>query len=367
LSTEKNQFDISAFNETYYLHETSEGAGGRLPSSEYRCFELEAIRERIQNTVHEVQYELQAQEDARHGADEGIGHALKNIVDLTNWTEALSLLRSLIRNYDQLVARKGLEELFTRLNVASRSLGLFSLVAGLGHFARLAGAIGRGDYAKFVAWHDSEEFRRWSSGTDEDSRYVCDAFANTVYRIVGSLCASMSVGKERPYLFEVGCEYERSLADVTILTPIYENSRGQFDKHDLHVPPFKKGCDAAYSFIFALTEPLVNALRALDALGTNPDLSVSERTLKVRISPSLPEEVIFSVINTSSVRIPKTLSGFETTRRMLRRVGIAEINNPRVQEMRAGVYEVICEVRFKPYYLANKIAEEYWDQKCRAI
>jgi hypothetical protein len=364
LSSDKNQYGIVAFDETHYLHEREKPMADKLFDFEFRPIRRDVVRDRLQDTAREVQYELKSQQDARHGADEGIGHALKNIVDLTNWTEALALLRSLIRNYDRLVARNQQQEILTRLHVASRSLGLFSLVAGLGHFARLAGAIGRGEYGKFAQWHDAEELRRWNSGDREDLRYVCDAFSDTVYRVVASLCSSLSVGKERPYLFEVKCIGASPHQSTVVSNQSEESNRSQFDKLTLHVPPFKKGSDAAYSFVFALTEPLINALRALEAQRKMPGLSASERTLRIHISAHLPDEVVFSVINTSSVRVQKTLSGFETTRRMLRRVGIAEIENPRTREIRSGVFEVVSDVHFKPRDLANKIADKSGVEAC---
>jgi hypothetical protein len=101
----------------------------------------------------------------------------------------------------------------------------------------------------------------------------------------------------------------------------------------------------------------VNALRALEELRKDQGLSASERVLRIRIEPRLPEEVIFAVINTSAQRVQKTLSGFRTTRRMLRSVGIAELSDPTSEELRPGAYEVTAEVHFRPYDLATKIAQ----------
>jgi hypothetical protein len=357
LSSDSNPYGIIAFDEANYLHEREEGPStGKLFDFEFRPIRPGSVRDRLQDTAHEVQHELKRQQEARHGADEDIGHALKNIVDLTNWTQALSSLRSLDRNYNRLVERGDHQKIRTRLQIANRSLGLFSLVAGLGHFARLAGALERGDYGKFALWHDPDGLRRWNSRDTDDILHVCDAFVDTVYCIVSSLCSSLSMGK-RPYLFEVNCLDTNSVNRLSVSTRPAER-HSLFDKYVLHVPPFKKGSDAAYSFVFALTEPLINALRALDELGQMQGLSTSERTLRVNISPHLPEEVVFSVINSSSVRIQKKLSGFETTRRMLRRVGIADISNPRVTRIRSGLYEITAVVHFRPYELANKIADK---------
>jgi hypothetical protein len=180
------------------------------------------------------------------------------------------------------------------------------------------------------------------------------------------LCSSLSVGKEQPYLFEVKCAGASPHRSVIVSNQGEEANRSQFEKLTLHVPPFKKGSDAAYSFVFALTEPLVNALRALEAQRKMSELSASERRLRIQISAHLPDEVVFSVINTSSVRVQKTLSGFETTRRMLRRVGIAEIENPRIREIRPGIFEVVSEVHFRPRDLANKIADKSGVEACHA-
>jgi hypothetical protein len=351
LSTEDNDVGVTAFGETKFLHDRSIGAADELLELEFRTVDREAVRNKLQDTAREVRDEMEAQQ----GADEGIGHALKNIVELTSWPQALSQIRSLDRNYHRLIERNDHQEVLARLRFASRSLGLFSLVAGLGHFARLSGAIGRGDFGKFGQWHDENELSRWNSNKIEDVRSICDAFVDTVCRIVAPLCASLSTDGE-PHLFEIRCAHAQQ--NIVNGGTVEEHDRLRFDKRLLHVPPFKKGSDAAYSFVFALTEPLINALRALEELRQHSILSPSERVLRIRIEPRLPDEVVFSVINSTAATIQKTLSGFRTTRRMLRRVGIAELSNPKVQELRPGAYDVIAEVHFKPYELAKKIAEQ---------
>lgn len=355
LSSELNDCPIAAFDDVHYLHERSaQPTDERQLRSLERTIGREVVRDKLQDTAREVQDLLRRQQEVQQGADEGIGHALKNIVELTSWPHALSNTRSLIRNYRRLIAKDRHSEILERLQIVSRSLGLFSLVAGLGHFARLTGAIGRRDYGKFVQWHDADELRRWRSGQAEDVRYVCDALVGTVCQIVAPLCWSLSGGGE-PHPFEVHCEHAEQ--KFVHSDGAGELGRIQFDKRELHVPPFKKGSDAAYSFVFALTEPLVNALRALEELRKDHGLSASERVLRVRIEPRLPEEVTFAVINTSAQRVQKNLSGFRTTRRMLHRVGIAELSNPTSDELRPGAYQVTAEVHFRPYDLATKIAQ----------
>jgi hypothetical protein len=358
LSPKRNEFGIVAFGETNYLHELSPETTTEMSDFEFRMTFREAIRDRLketlQNAAHEAQYELGKEQEVRQEADEGIGHALKNILELTNWSQAHSQISSLIKNFNRLIVKERHDEILHRLLVANRAFGLFSLVAGLANFARLRGAISRSDYAKIVQWHDADELRRWTSGRSEDVLYVCDSFAGTLCRIVASLCSSLSIGRE-PQLFEVRCDS----AQPSVMTSDNHNEpdSSQFDKRVLHVPPFKKGSDAVYSFVFALTEPLVNALHALEEMRKNPNFSPSERTLRIHIVPRLPDEVMFSIVNTSAVRLQKTLSGFETTRRMLRHMGIAELSNPKVKEIRSGAYEVVTEVHFRPYCLAKKIAE----------
>jgi hypothetical protein len=353
LSRERNGYGVTAFGETNFLHKKSVVPVDELPELEFRTIGQEVVREKLQDTAREVHDELQ--KETQHGADEGIGHALKNIVELTNWQQALPQIRSVIRNYDRLIAKGRHPEILAKLQTARRSLESFSLVAGLGHFSRLTGPIGRDDYGKFVQWHDAATLQRWNSKELEDLRYVCDAFVSTVCHIVAPLCSSMSAGLE-PHLFQVRCVYARQ--SIVSSSDYEESESRQFDRHALHVPPFKKGSDAAYSFVFALTEPLVNALRVLEQLRGNPNFSHAERVLRIDIKPQLPDQVVFSIVNASAVTVQKTLSGFTTTRRMLQRVGIADLTTPKAREIRSGVYEVVTEVQFRPYDLAKKIAQE---------
>jgi hypothetical protein len=356
LSSEESQFEITAFKETRYLHERSGPLANDLLLVESRTIQREAVCVTLQNAAREAELKFQQERESQQGADEGVGHALKNIVDLTNWTKVLPLVRSSIRNYDRLIADNGQEEIISRLKTVSRSLGLFSLVAGLGHFARLAGAIGRGDYEKFAEWHDADELRRWTSGRSEDVCYICDAYVRTIRCIVASLYSSLSLSSG-PQIFELRCSGASRNRRIVKWIDDGESEFSQFDKFTLHIPPFRRGSDAAYSFVFALTEPLVNALRALEELKRDYKFSASDRALRIRISARLPEEVVFSIVNLSRKKVQSTLSGFERTRRMLRRLEIAEIDDLRFQEFRTGTYKAISTVHFRPYDLAMKIAK----------
>jgi hypothetical protein len=357
LSSERTDLPITAFKETYYLNEVPIPQEMDPIVINFRRISPQLVRDKIQNTAREMENEIQQQRDSQQGADEGIGHTLKNIVDLTNWPTSLAQLRNLIRNYDRLVADGRRDEIRRRLYDASRCIGLFSLVGGLGHFARLAGALDREEYGKFNDWVDMDGLRRWTSGNREDERTICDAYVHTVHRIVASLCASLDMGRA-PQKFEVVCagasrEWKRKQYDGAD-----QDDHGHFDKFSLQIPPFKKGSDAAYSFIFALMEPLVNALRALEQLRVSPILGSSDPILRVCITSRLPEEVVFSITNPSATRVQGSLSGFEKTRHMLRRIEIAEIDDLQFIASRSGVYEAVANVHFKPYGLAMRIAQQ---------
>jgi hypothetical protein len=357
LSSERTDLPITAFKETYYLNEKPIPQEKDLIVVDFRTIRPEEVRDKIQNAAREMEHEIRQQRDSQQGADEGIGHTLKNIVELTNWPTALAQLRNLIRNYERLVAHNRHEEIRRRLYVVSRCMGLFSLVGGLGHFARLAGALDREEYGKYNDWLDVDGLRRWTSGNREDERYICDAYVDAVYGIVASLCASLDLGRE-PQRFEVICAGASSEWKKKEYDGADEDDYGRFDKFSLHIPPFKRGTDAVYSFVFALMEPFVNALRTLEQLRENPTLRSSERVLRVNITPRLPEEIVFSIANPSVAKVQGTLSGFEKTRHMLRRIEIAEIDDLQFRTSRPGVYEAVANVHFRPYGLARKIAQQ---------
>ena len=355
LSSNKTNLPITAFKETYYLNDRPIPAGMNPIVIDFRRIRSEDVRDAIQSAALEAENEIRQQKESQRGADEGIGHTLKNIVDLTNWPTTLAKMHNLIRNYERLIADRRHDEIRGRLYEASRCIGLFSLVGGLGHFARLAGALDREEYEKFNDWLDTDGLRRWTSGDRKDERHICGAYLDTVYHAVASLCASLDMGRE-PQRFEVIC----ANASVQRKAEGYDGSDqdGRFDKFLLEIPPFKRGSDAIYSFIFALMEPLVNALRALDQLRNNPTLDPSERLLRICITPKLPEEIEFSIANPSASKVQGTLSGFEKTRHMLRRIGITEIDDLEFRPVRPGLYEALARVHFKPYGLAQRIARQ---------
>ncbi|MGA7806961.1 hypothetical protein, partial [Bradyrhizobium sp.] len=356
LSSERTKWPISAFKETFYLNERPILAGMDPIVFDFRRIRSEEVRDAIQSAAREAENEVQQQKESQRGADEGIGHTLKNIVDLTNWPTALAKLRNLIRNYDRLVADDRHDEIRGRLYEANRCMGLFSLVSGLGHFGRLAGALDREEYEKFNDWLDPDGLGRWTSGDTMDERRICGAYIDTIYRVVASLCASLDMDRE-PQKFEVICASTSVQWDRRAYNGSDQDDHGQFDKFLLEIPPFRRGSDAVYSFIFALMEPLVNALRALEQLRDNQALSSSEHLLRIFITPKLPEEIEFSITNPCVSKVQATLSGFEKTRHMLRRIGIAEIEDLEFRPTRPGVYDVTARVHFKPYGLALRIAQ----------
>jgi hypothetical protein len=361
LSSEGIELPITAFKETFYLNERPTPPGMDPIVFDFRRIRSEEVRDAIQGAALEAENEIRRQKDSQRGADEGIGHTLKNIVDLTNWPTALAKLRNLIRNYERLVADHRHDEIRGRLYEANRCIGQFSLVSGLGHFARLAGALDREEYEKFDDWLDADGLGRWTSGDTMDERRICSAYVDTIYHVVASLCASLDMGRE-PQKFEVICASTSVQGENRAYNGSNQDDHGHFDKFLLEIPPFRRGSDAVYSFIFALMEPLVNALRALEQLRDNPALGSSERLLRICITPKLPEEIEFSITNPSASKVQGTLSGFEKTRHMLRRIGIAEIDDLEFRPTRPGVYEAVARVHFKPYGLALRIAQQMGGQ-----
>src|SRR4051794_401745 len=97
-----------------------------------------------------------------------------------------------------------------------------------------------------------------------------------------------------------------------------------FDIHSLHFPPFRKGKDGNFAVVFCLAEPIINAIRALNALPTAFPGRDDPDSLHIVVSTDLEDAgaVVVTITNLSSRPLPETLSGLESTKNMMRDMGI---------------------------------------------
>jgi hypothetical protein len=131
-----------------------------------------------------------------------------------------------------------------------------------------------------------------------------------------------------------------------------------FSIGELHFPPFKKGSDGGFAIVFCLTEPIVNAIRALGALPAASPSRKSPDSLKITISQDAtdPGAVVVTVTNFSSRPVREKLSGLESTKHMMRDMGIGRFDpTPETRKLANGLYEITTRVRFDPKAIIDAI------------
>lgn len=286
-----------------------------------------------------------------------IGHTLKNVVSCTGWAAAVREVAIVHRNFDTLekqgFTRANVSRIRTALSFADRSLSLFWNVEGLGHFIRLAGAqAGKFDWSKFRS-----AIEPGADAAERIDHRVVTAYADSVALVAKGIC----FGWAWPVL-----SIESS---VKTQPEIWQGEPSPiFAIQDIHFPPFQKGKEEGFSIIFCLLEPMVNAVRALN--GFFPaDSAIREDPTSLQISisddPNDCGAVVVSVVNLSRKPLVEKLSGLESTKHMMKDMGIGSFATPKVEPLDSGLFRITIQVRFHPQSIAKTILNPKGDLDAR--
>lgn len=278
-----------------------------------------------------------------------IGHTLKNLVSSTGWATAAQQVavvhRSLHTFERQGFDSKAIAKINTALSLANRSLSLFWTVEGLGHFIRLAGArSGKFDRSKFSDWLEEP-----SQASTRSDGLTLQAYGRSITHIAQAICFGWGWRQLTVTVANGNDPFIWSGDDPAV-----------FSIRELHFPPFRKGSDGGYAFVFCLLEPIVNAVRALGALPAESPFRKNPNSLQISVysDSSDPDAVVITVTNVSNRALPEKLSGLESTKNMMRDMGIGKFDpTPAARPLENGFYEITNRIRFYPKAITEAIGQ----------
>jgi hypothetical protein len=234
-----------------------------------------------------------------------IGHTLKNLMMCTGWHESSDKIGKLTAAYPDIVrsgfAADDVAQISEAITSADFTLSLLWMIEGFGHFIRLSGAkAGNFEWGKFSEWVPEHP------GELPDD-YLLDAYASSIFALAKAL--SFGWDWRRVSVRIEGRPDARLWAG---------GSPDTFSREQLHFPPFREGCEGGYVVATCLLEPLVNAIRALNALPQTVRAADERAILDIVVSRDRRRKdgVTVTVTNLSISDLPEALSGLESTKAM---------------------------------------------------
>jgi hypothetical protein len=320
--------------------------GGKSRTADYRSIALTDLTDQFKLALAErAAIESKSLQD-RMGSYVSVGHTLKNVVDATGWQVAAAAVAQVRVNAEYMgfdaLAERERNKVLRALDAADASLNLFSVVGGLGHFIRLAGAqSGQFDWKKFRDWIEME-----APPAGQDRQAQLQAYATSLSAMLRPIC--------------FGCGWRTLQVDVPDLGLSEEWDGAEplpLDMGSLHFPPFRPGSDAGYIYLFCLVEPILNGIRALMASGfPQPDRPAPLRIEVHQPKCAASQGVRIEVTNFSKRGLNDTLSGWETTKNMMRNIGMGRFDEaPRSELLHTDLYRVTIGVEFDPTALIANI------------
>lgn len=244
----------------------------------------ERIGERLSLAVRTYDFQKRVTEAATQGS---VGHLMKSTVNITGWHKALHGLQEMP------------EPRATPVTEAIRSLSLYSLVESTGGLLRLVGLCSEGDYAKIGRWTSREAVNRWrQAGPAELDRY-----AWFIRRFVTMICCGL--GWNHGFTMIVDTEHgDENLMEVATLEP----PRGSIEDWIAEkgaLPPLSasEGPDSHFALLYALIEPVCNAVKTIKAL----DRTGRPGRLYLRITARFPRCITVAIGN-DVIELPRAMA-----------------------------------------------------------
>ena len=313
---------------------------------EYRLLDASDVIAALTGAQQEIDAAQTLEVRERMSSYVDIGHTLKNLVSSMGWATADREVAVVSQNFDEVWQQGRRDQMRIALDYADRALSLFWMVEGLGDFIRLTGAMtGKFEWSKFLDWLDDAPATAALSIAPQ-TEY---AYAESIFILGKSLCFGWKWRSLIVSLPGSGKEF-RWTGDAP----------EPFTIDAFHFPPLRKGSRGAYAFAFCLAEPIVNAIRALVALPTTAAVKRADPTLRISVGCEREgrDELTVAVTNVSDHPLPEKLSGWESTKHMLRDSGLGQFDpEPEVKPLGDGLYEITVRVRFHPETFAETIRQ----------
>ena len=278
---------------------------------------------------------------------EAIGHVLNNIARTSGWEDAGT---KLFRAHKQVADQTIPEPLREALDETARCFAMLGLIRGLGETVRLAAAeSGSFHWEKFQDWVDPDAVKLWSQGA---SSALCSAYASSIFEIVKSFCYGagwQSCSVEAPQM--TSCDHQLlhwSSGDALAPMPI----------ESLYFPPFRRGSPAGYAVLYALAEPIINGIDALNAGASQFGLSKPLQMRVSVISDGGGRAIEVTVRNLSLSDINRPVSGLESIRNLLRGSGFISFRPHQANKLPEGNFEISLPVVFNPQRILRNIQRD---------
>lgn len=281
----------------------------------------------------------------RLAAYEGIGHQLKNSVQMTGWRGIHLRLREEASSVDE-------QDLSNLLHLAANSMALFSLSEGLGGILRLVTIIENRYFDKVAPWVDPQALAAWETGDAEYADQIVSQYAETLLAISRMICLGLGA------TMGVDIEYRRGDAWELGRWRYLEEEEADavFDPKELAVPPFRAGTDAFFVVTMAFVEPILNAAKAM---AKDPVISKDRSIpLRVRVSAAIEDDhLLVEVGNATSERRPpdKFPTGLNAAQTLLELTEMGWYDPFRVSPDDRGNTVFWLPIRFYPARLARLI------------
>lgn len=312
----------------------------------YRTLE----RERLPNALLTAQKLFEAEERGKEqthgGAYFNFSHTIKNLVESTGWEYAISKVAPISDYCSDDADWHGRPEIRGRvveaLDLADRALSLSLLVKGFAYFGRVLG-LRREDI-------DLGKFSSWLPDPDEPpvaDDEVLGIYAKSITHFAYAIC----FGRKWT---NVEFDYEVH----GLLQPYEFDRNAPFNANTLHFPPFVPKAEAAYPFIFAVAEPLQNAINALKLFpkAQQPSLESPIR-ISVRRDRKILGGVVVTIANLSLEGRHRPRSGLADAHRMLEPLGLARFSPLRFNPV-GPYFRATMDVTLNPLELARRIRRD---------
>ena len=286
----------------------------------------------------------------RLGLYEGLGHALKAMVQVTAWWIHREKLAELVPK-SRAKHRLALEQ-------ATNGFNLFAPVQGMGELIRLVALLQRGqkpDFEKISQWVARSEFEAWQNG---DEKVIVAPFVETIKKISVSICraygwprvtiTSLVAGEKRAFCWD-------HPEDSKAATLENAAERIDFDPRTLRIPPLRADTGAIFAFLPSVVEPMRNALEYL--LKTKHEFG-KPHALRVHVESVLPDHLTLCIGNavpSNRLPPPKMPDGLRVTQRLVEEIGLTEFGGPELRATAEGYHIYWIKVLVRPYQLCCRI------------
>jgi hypothetical protein len=333
--------------------------------------------EDLTDLIQELIPAVRSQE--RVTAYQSIGHALKTLVAGTGWKDTRKQIIRTRRQINQMVSdaatraevnaanrRSNKTEstvtpdniIYSALDNAARSLTMFVLPESLGHFVRLAAAVRDEKWDKFQDWIDDSSSFCW---TEENIGFVCESYRRSISSFVK--CLSMAWPNKYSFVIKSLDNSSNPKSEQWTTDRDWNSVNSDF-LGGLYFPPFVKGSYSQFIFLFALCEPVWNALDELSKLYADTTKLFQDRVLHdpndpdltLTIIPNLEEQKItIQIDNLSRKPVPEVIPGLSEVKKLLE--GFFVDYNPSSAEQIGSLFRVSTQIQFTPFNLVRKLIE----------